>query len=563
MKSFASADVARDVLLCAKRSAVSRLLLPMVLSLAALSVSAQTPPVPGSLDSAFGTGGKVTSASIGSDDVAWKIAIQPDGKILLGGHCKVGARYEFCFARLNADGSYDTNFTGPSGTAAGKFSWAIVSGNSYAFGLALQSDGKIVAAGNCIGTSEDTCVARLNSNGSIDTTFGGHNGAAPGTVVYALSTGIDKAYDVAIQTDGKIVVGGPCDKDSASPVRSEFCVTRLTDAGLLDISFGERPAPAPSARTGTARVSIGDKSDTLSALAIQTDGKIVAIGDCYDAADNAQFCAIRLSGNNGTLDSSFTGPSGSSGGKFAFDVGAKGVGYVVRLQSDGKIVIGGGCYENLTTTEAFCFARLNTNGSYDATFNGPLGDGAGRFLLPIVPRNRIGDFANGLAIQADGKIVAGGQCSTTASNSPQNSACLARMNNDGSLDASFDGTPPSVGNGKFLAAVVNAENRFEPIAIQADGKIVAAGRCGDAANATFCVARFHGNSIEPLTCKLDIDNDGTHSATVDGLIAARVMLGLRDDAVLGNIAFPANATRTTWTAIREFLVAQCGMTIAP
>lgn len=531
------------------------------LSLFAVNASAQIAPIPGSLDTTFGTGGKVTGASMGTDDVAWKTAIQTDGNIVLAGDCKIGTRDEFCFARLNADGSFDTSFTGPSGTAAGKFSWAVVSGNSYAFGLALQSDGKIVAAGNCVGASEDTCVVRLNANGSIDTTFGGLNGAAPGTVISALSNGMDKAYEVAVQGDGKIVVGGPCEKDGAS--RTEFCVSRYSAVGVLDDTFGERVVAALSPRTGTARVSISGKSDELLSLAIQTDGKIVAVGDCKDASDNSQFCAIRLAGNNGTLDSTFTGPTGLSGGKFAFDVGARGVGYVVRIQADGKIVIGGGCSENLTTTGAFCFARLNTNGSYDTTFSGPLGDGAGRFLLPIVPRGRIDDFANGLALQADGKIVAGGQCDTTVSSATRTSACLARMNSDGSLDATFDGTPPSVGNGKFLTSLVNVGHRFEPVAIQADGKIVAAGRCSDGVNASFCVARFHGNSIEPLTCKLDIDNDGTHAATVDGLIATRVMLGLRDDAVIGSIVFPVNATRTTWTDIRDFLVTRCGMTITP
>jgi uncharacterized delta-60 repeat protein len=526
-----------------------------------VSTLAQTTPIPGSLDTTFGNAGKVVSASMGTDDVVWKLAIQPDGKIVAGGHCKVNNRNEFCFARLNADGSFDTSFTGPTGTAAGKFSWAVVSGDSYAFGLALQSDGKIVAAGNCVGAGEDTCVVRLNANGSIDTTFGGLNGAAQGSVVSALSTGIDKAYEVAIQSDGKIVVGGSCEKDGSA--RTDFCVTRYSSSGVLDDTFGERVVAAQSPRTGTARVSISGKQDTLLSLALQTDGKIVAVGDCYDASDNSQVCAIRLSGNNGTLDSTFTGPSGGSGGKFALDVGAKGTGYVTRVQSDGKIVIAGGCYENLTTTEAFCFARLNANGSYDTTFNGPLGDGAGRFLLPIVPRNRIDDFANGLAIQADGKIVAGGQCDITVSAAAQTNACLARMNSDGSLDATFDGTLPTVGNGKFVVPMVNAENRFEAIAIQADGKIVAAGRCVNGTDGNFCLARFHGNSIPVSQCSLDIDGDGNPTATIDGLIATRVMLGLRDNAVVGNITFPLNATRTNWTDIREFLVTQCGMTITP
>jgi uncharacterized delta-60 repeat protein len=545
-----------------KSAAAASVLVALVANLCPTAV-AQTMPVPGSFDTAFGTAGKVTGVGVGNDDAVWKLAIQPDGKIVVAGDCLVATRKEFCLARLNENGSLDTSFTGPLGTAAGKFSYAHGSGDSYGFGLALQADGKIVVAGSCpSGTNEDACVIRFNANGSIDTTFGGANGAAPGTYVSGLNTVRDLFYDVVVDSDGKIVAGGFCEKPDSNPVRTDFCVTRLTDTGLLDISFGERSAPAPAPRTGTARVSIGGKEDLLFSLAIQSDGNIVAVGDCKDAAENSQVCVARLSGNNGSIDSSFLSPNAMSSGKFFLGVGAKGTGYVVRVQPDDKIVIAGGCFENLTTTEAFCFARLNANGGYDTTFNGPLGDGAGRFLLPIVPRDRIDDFANGLAIQADGKFVVAGQCDITVSNATQTSACLARMNSDGSLDATFDGTLPTVGNGKFLVPMATGSNKFEPIALQADGKIVAAGRCDDGTGSVMCVARFHGNN-PAQTCSLDIDGDGNTTATIDGLIATRVMLGFTNDAVIGSIMFPSNAKRKTWIDIRRFLVNQCGVTTLP
>jgi uncharacterized delta-60 repeat protein len=515
-------------------------------------VFAQATPVPGSLDTTFNGTGKITNLSIGTDNSAWKTVLQADGKILMLGECLIGANYNFCLARLNTDGSLDTNFVGPSGTGAGKFSLSLSSGNDYGFALAIQADQKIVAAGGCVASDEDTCLVRLNADGSRDTSFNGN-----GKIQITLSGGADKAYAVAIQSDGKIVVGGPCENNDAVR-KTEFCVTRLTTAGALDFSFGD-PQAIGSLRTGTKRFAIGGFSDSLNALLIQPDGKIVAVGECKDASDNVQFCVARLKPANGTLDDIFVGPSGTSNGKFSLDVGATGVGYAMRLQSDGKILISGGCKETLTSYETFCVARLNANGSYDTSFVGPLGDGAGRFLLPF---GRLSDFANDVGVQADGKIVMVGQCDTTIAAARVQIACLARLNADGTLDFTFDGTPPAASNGKVLVPLTGVDEKFESVIIQPDGKIVGAGRCKNGAEFDFCLARFHGNSVA-TQCSLDIDDDGTKNPLIDGLIVTRAMLGFVGDAVIGGIAFPGNATRKTWTDIRGFLVNQCGMTIAP
>ncbi|MGL5005201.1 MAG: hypothetical protein ACRDAM_19845 [Casimicrobium sp.] len=514
---------------------------------------AQTTPVPGSLDTTFNGTGKITNVNIGADDSAWKTALQADGKIVVLGECVVGANNNFCFARFNTDGSLDTSFVGPNGTGAGKFSLSLSSGSDYGFALAIQSDQKIVAAGGCVGSNEDTCIVRLNTDGSRDTSFGNN-----GKVSLALSATTDKAYAIAIQSDDKIVVGGPCQNSDAAP-KTEFCVARLTTAGDLDLSFGDQPI-SPGPRTGFRRFAITGHSDSLTALLIQpNDGRIVVVGECQDASGNGQFCAARLRPANGTLDDTFVGPSGAGNGKFTLDVGATGIGYAARLQADGKILITGGCKETLTSYETFCIARLNANGSYDATFVGPLGDGAGRFLLPF---GRISDFANDVSVQADGKIVLAGQCDTMIAATRVQLACLARLNVDGTLDFTFDGTPPTVGNGKVFAPLVGVDEKFESMVIQPDGKIVGAGRCKNGAEFDFCLARFHGNNVANQ-CSLDIDGDGTHTATIDGLIATRTMLGFTNDAAVGSIVFPANAQRKTWTDIRSFLVNQCGMAIAP
>jgi uncharacterized delta-60 repeat protein len=516
------------------------------------NVVAQTTPVPGSLDTSFNDTGKITNVSIGTNDSAWKTALQADGKIVVLGDCVVGANNKFCFARFNTDGSLDPGFTGPGSAAAGKFAISLSNGNDYGFALAIQSDQKIVAVGSCAGADEDTCIVRLNPNGSVDTGFG----VGQGSVVIGLDVGDDKAYAVAIQSDGRIVVGGPC-KNSTKPGKTEFCVARITATGGFDTSFGES-LPVVNIRTGIKRLAIGGNTDTLNALLVQSDGKIVAVGDCQDASGNSQFCAARLR-VNGNLDDAFVGPFGAVNGKFLLDVGATGVGYAAHLQADGKIVISGGCKETLTSYETFCVARLNTDGSYDAAFIGPLGDGGGRFLLPF---GRLSDFANGVAAQTDGKIVLAGQCDTTSAATRVQIACLARLNADGTLDFTFDGTPPAHGNGKVFVPLVGTDEKFESLVIQPDGKIVAAGRCKNGAEFDFCLARFHGSTV-PTQCSLDIDGDGFNNALIDGLIATRVMLGFTDDAAIGSIVFPANAKRKTWAHIRSFLVNQCGVTSLP
>jgi uncharacterized delta-60 repeat protein len=512
---------------------------------------AQT-PVPGSLDTTFNGTGKVTNLSIGADDSAWKVAIQADGKIVVLGECFGTTHFNFCLARLDTNGTLDPSFTGPNGNAAGKFPLLMDALHDYGFSLAIQSDQKIVVAGSCEGSGEDTCVARLNANGSFDSSFG--NG---GKTELSLSNAADKAYAVAIQDDGKIVVGGPCESDTPSP-KNEFCVTRLTDSGELDLTFGDQPG-GTGPRTGFRRFTIGGILDTLNALVIQPDGKIVVVGDCQDAQGNARFCVARLKPVNGSLDETFVGPSGTSVGKFSLDVGTTGIGYAIRLQSDGKILISGGCKETLDSYETFCIARLSADGSYDTSFVGPLGDGAGRFLLPF---GRLADFANDVGVQADGKIVLVGQCDTTIAAARVQIACVARLNADGTLDFTFDGTPPTVANGKVLVPLVAVDEKFESLAIQADGKIVAAGRCKNGTEFDFCLARFHGNTV-PNQCSLDIDGDGFKTALIDGLIATRAMLGFTSDAVIGGIVFPGNAKRKTWSDIRDFLVNQCGMTITP
>jgi uncharacterized delta-60 repeat protein len=218
------------------------------------------------------------------------------------------------------------------------------------------------------------------------------------------------------------------------------------------------------------------------------------------------------------------------------------------LQPDGKIVIAGFCD---TSNYDFCVVRLNADGSLDPSFDGPLGNGNGKFLMQIGEGN---DHANAIVLQPDGKIVLAGYCA----NGSTDDFCLARLHTDGTFDSSFDG-PNGNGNGKFLLAMGTGDNAATAVALQPDGKIVVAGAC----SARFCVARLNGGPFGAKNCSFDVDGDGKVLATTDMLIATRVALGITGNAVINGITFAPSAPRQTWPDIRNYLVTQCGMSVAP
>ena len=203
----------------------------------------------------------------------------------------------------------------------------------------------------------------------------------------------------------------------------------------------------------------------------------------------------------------------------------------------------------------FCAARLNVNGAFDANFVGPNGTVDGKFLLPIGIN---GDYATSIALQLDGNILVAGTCEAPS----LESFCLVRLNGDGTRDTSFVGTAAT---GKVLLPIGTYRSSASAVALQSDGKIVLGGFCSSASASgsdfDFCVARLNGGPVGIAGCSLDLDGDGLTTATVDGLIATRVMLGLRGPTVIAGVNFPANAKRNSWPAISQYLVSQCGLNV--
>jgi uncharacterized delta-60 repeat protein len=228
----------------------------------------------GTLDTNFGTGGKVITAIGSSTDVAESVAIQSDGKIVAAGFSNNGSNNDFALVRYNTNGTLDTTFD-----SDGKVTTAIGSANDVAYSVAIQSDGKIVAAGysRSGGSNDDFALVRYNTDGSLDTSFD-----SDGKVTTAIGGSNDYAESVTIQSDGKIVAAG----HSYMSSNYDFTLARYNTDGTLDTSFGTN---------GKVATAIGGSDDVAYSVAIQSDGKIVAAGYSYNGS-NFKFALVRYAG---------------------------------------------------------------------------------------------------------------------------------------------------------------------------------------------------------------------------------------------------------------------------
>jgi hypothetical protein len=421
----------------------------------------------GNLDPSFGAGGKITTDFFGDRDRANAMALQSDGKIVVAGSALNMGMGDFALARYNPDGSLDMSFG-----VAGKVTTDFFGFFDEARAVAIQSDGKIVAAGVTFSndTFTDLALARYNSDGSLDTSFG-----TAGKVTLGFPMTNERANAVALQGNGKILVAGVLFTNTLS---ANFLIARYNSDGSLDTTFGT---------AGQVSTDFLHNADEANALVLQSDGKIVAAGYARDISLGPQFALARYKGD-GSLDTTF----GMAGKvvtyylitRVAYDYEIKSV----ALQSDGKIVAAG-FLTSPSFGPFFALARYNIDGSLDATF----GSG-GR-----IPADIIGNFsgvANAVAIQSDGKIVAAGFKGSFDQNFDFE---LARYNHDGSLDMDF-GT-----GGVVTTDFSGGFDEANAVAIQSDGKIVAAGFAENTSTGLdFALARYN-----PLSFDLCLQDDSS------------------------------------------------------
>ena len=393
--------------------------------------------LPGDLDTTFDSDGKVTTDFGGPFDRASGVAIQPDGKIVAAGVSGDGVSgNDFVLARYTRDGALDTGFD-----TDGKVTTDFGSRFEEASGVAIQPDGKIVAAGTSGDFSlSDFALARYNGDGSLDSSFD-----IDGKVTTDFGS-LDQALGVAIQPSGKIVAAG---FSGVFPL-VDFVLARYNRDGSLDTSFDA---------DGKVTTDFGSSSELATSVSIQPDGRIVAAGFSGD-----DFALARYNGD-GSLDTSF-----DTDGKVTTDFGSFGqaseVAHGVAIQPNGKIVAAG--FSGDFPLSDFALARYNGDGSLDTRFDtdGKVTTDFGSF-----------DQALGVAMEHDGRIVAAG----TSGDFSLLDFALARYNGDGSLDTSFDT------DGKVTTDFGSFDQASE-VAIQPNGRIVAAGF----SQPDFALARYVG-----------------------------------------------------------------------
>ncbi|HVE58028.1 MAG TPA: FG-GAP-like repeat-containing protein [Pyrinomonadaceae bacterium] len=371
----------------------------------------------GSVDSTFNIGNTWTSGRM------YAVLAQPDGKVLIGGSFDsifINSTVQYRLFRFNADGSPDSTFVGQAGSSLSSGdvrAFELQNGNKILVGgdypqlnglfrggigrlnldssldtsfagffgsfttpnvFCLLPDGKIYVGGNfsAIGTSFKPFFARLNSDGSADNSF-------------SLDSRVDNSiYSIAIQPDGKILLGGYTGDDFSRIVSKG--VWRINADGSLDTTFNTQIA----------------KLETVRSIIVQPDGKILIAGAFTKVNNVARTSLARLNAD-GSLDTAFNPVLGGISAN------------AIALQADGKIMVGGN-FNNVGGSPVGNFARLNADGTLDSTFN--TGSGANSTV-------------NSFLITPAGKIYVGGNFFTFNGASLRS---LVRLNADGSLDNKFN-----------------------------------------------------------------------------------------------------------------------------
>lgn len=380
------------------------------------------------------------NSGAGANGEVWTCAVQSDGKIIIGGNfTSYNGTARTRIARINTDGTIDLTFN--PGTGA----------NNDIETVSIQSDGKIIIGGqftNYNGTAINR-IARIDANGAIDPTF-------------VIGTGSDNiVYTSVIQSDGKIIIGGSfTNVNGVARTR----VARINTDGSTDVSFttgsGANNIVFTSAIQSDGKIIIGGAFTTYSATAsnritrlntngtpdvtftigtgannnlqdlkIQSDGKIIITGD-FTAFNGTTINRLARLNTNGSLDVTYSigsGPTVSTGGN--------GV-YACALQADDKAIIGG-AFTSYNGSARTRIARINTDGSVDATFG--YCHGANGIIRTVF-------------IQPNGKIAFGGDFGTYSGSLR---SCITRANNDGATDIGFN---PGIGTNGGIVRTISMQS---------------------------------------------------------------------------------------------------------
>ena len=394
----------------------------------------------GSLDSSFDGDGKVRANLTKGYDYASGLVVQADGKLVAAGVAS-GRGGGFALVRLAQDGGFDASFSGD-----GKVFTNVTSGMDGAWDIAVQPDDKLVVGGFAGGRGGRFALARYNPDGTLDQSFGGD-----GVVMTNFGSGDDFAYGVVLQPDGKIIAAG-----GAGGAGGRFALARYNTDGTLDDSFSG---------DGKTTTDFTARYDYIDAIAIQADGRIVAAGTANYYGSNARFALVRY-GTDGSLDATF-----SADGKLTtnFTAGFDGAFALAIQPGDQRIVAAGQAGKRVAV------ARYDPAGTLDPTF-GNGGVTTTNFTSGL-------DYADDVTLAVDEKIIVAGSADYYGASQ----FALVRYNADGTLDTGFSGDGRV--NTNFTAGFDGAlDVEIQPT----DGRIVAAGAAGNH-GATFALARYLAN----------------------------------------------------------------------
>lgn len=445
------------------------------------------------LDATFGDNGKVHTGFGTNLSKASAVAVQADGKIIVGGSAYTANTNNSwqndsensVLVRYNVDGSIDSSF-GYNGIVMNDIYqfYNAEDWQTSVYSIKILPSGKFLTYGKAqLNYGQQTLLVKYNSNGSIDTSFG-NNGQ-----VTSNSFPVAGATSLIIQPDNKIVaLGVEYLQPSPSVYISKFVLERFNDDGSIDSTF---------ANLGRVVTEFAFGYNTPLSIALQADGKIVAVG----STPNNRFAIARYT-TNGLLDNTF-----DTDGKVttSFGVGTNSYAKFVSVDSNSKIMLVGSMHNTTSNIYSAVFARYNTNGSLDISF-----DGDGLVTNPISATDSSVNFISALA-QTDGKFI------VITSADPQGSYYFAtnfvtrRYNADGTTDLSFGV------NGKVITTIQPGFNNAKNIAIQADGKILVVGHSRpleliyNTAPNEFNVIRYNNNGTLDTT----FDNDGKAKTNFD------------------------------------------------
>ena len=452
----------------------------------------------GSLDTSFGSGGKVFTPVGSRDDYAYAITLQKDNKILVAGTAlgSDGTK-DFALLRYNSDGSLDASFS-----ADGKVTAAITDEipinsnisyvppyNEVAYSLTAQTDGKILLSGSCSNVA--IAVMRFNSDGTLDNSF-----SNDGKVAFSIASQGSSSHAVTTQQNGKILVAGSYEKVGYGG----FVVARFNTDGSLDKSFSnDGIATFDPSDAGLPSVYT---SGSAESIIVQPNGRILVTGHMtvWTGGGNyltEDFFLVRLN-SDGSLDTSFSGD-----GVVITNLGANDEAYSASLQADGKILVAG------KSNGDFVLARYNADGSLDNTFS-----------PGVVLNGSAGD-----------DVLNGGSGNDTLNGNAGNDT----LNGDSGMDALDGGAGDDLLNGGADADSLKGGSGDDTYVIDNPGDSVTEYAGGGVDTVVSTVGYSLGANLENLTLTgiAAINGTGNELAnTLTGNIASNTLIGGAGDDLL-------------------------------